>query len=157
MFRTMGSLIFVWLVANALGGCAPDRLTSTADRRLRPFRTDPPGTTLVHDSFLGTDGTNITAHTAETGQSWTLTGGFTDKVKIQNNTAQLSSGVDNNNWRIAIATDVAADSFELSTDYTRNPTEDPGDYVQLEFLAQSGSNPPQDRVYVVFTRTSSSM
>jgi len=97
--------------------------------------------------------TNITTHTAETGQAWTLSGGFTNKIKIQGNTAQLVSGADGNNWRMAIATDVIDDSFDLSTDYKRGSVDAPGEYVQLEFLAQSGANPPQDRVYVAFTRT----
>ena len=110
-------------------------------------------TTLVNDSFTDTEGTNITTHTAETGQAWTLSGGFTNKIKIQGNTAQLVSGADGNNWRMAIATDVIDDSFDLSTDYKRGSVDAPGEYVQLEFLAQSGANPPQDRVYVAFTRT----
>ena len=113
-------------------------------------------TYLVVDSFVGTNGTNIIAHTANTGQSWSLSGGFTDRIKIENNTAQLASGADANNWRMAITTDVADDTFDIWTDYTRGSQDVNGDYGQLEFLAKSGANPPTDRVYVAFTRASPS-
>lgn len=111
-------------------------------------------TYVVVDSFTGTDGTNIVSHVGNTGQSWSLSGGWTDKIKIQNNAAQLASGADNNNWRMAITTDVADDTFDIWTDYTRGSQNVLGDYAHLEFLAQSGANPPTDRVYVQLSRES---
>jgi hypothetical protein len=107
---------------------------------------------VVIDSFTGVDGTNIVSHTANTGQSWSLSGGWTNKIKIQGNTAQLASGFDSNNWRMAITTDVADDTFDIFTDYTRGSQDVLGDYAQLEFLAKSGANPPTDRVYVSISR-----
>jgi hypothetical protein len=147
------------LVACALGACfsacAPDNVTSVVSGYERTrFLLTPSGSTLVQDTFTDPDGTNIVSHVAETGQSWTLDGGFTNKIKIEGNTAQLASGADGNNWRIAIASDVADDHFEISTDYTRGSLDVNGDYAQLEFLAGSGSNPPADRVYVALTRAS---
>ncbi|HXE82840.1 MAG TPA: S8 family serine peptidase [Gemmatimonadales bacterium] len=106
------------------------------------------------DSFAGTNGTNIISHTANTGQSWSLNGGFTNKIQIQTNTAQLASGADNNNWRMAITTDAVDDTFDIWADYTRGSQNVVGDYAHLEFLAKSGSNPPTDRVYVSLSRQS---
>lgn len=122
----------------------------------RPFLSGGSGSYnyVVIDSFTGADGTNIVSHTANTGQSWSLNGGFTNKIKIQGNTAQLASGADNNNWRMAITTDVVDDSFDIWADYTRGSQNIVGDYAHLEFLAKSGSNPPTDRVYVSLSRQS---
>ncbi|HTI04103.1 MAG TPA: S8 family serine peptidase [Gemmatimonadales bacterium] len=150
----------VGAVAGVLSNCGRDNLPTAAD----PQR--PPGPFLsgggsynyiVIDSFAGTNGTNIISHTANTGQSWSLSGGWTDKIKIESNTAQLASGADANNWRMAITTDVVDDSFDIWTDYKRGSQNVLGDYAQLEFLAKSGANPPTDRVYVSFTRASASL
>jgi len=140
----------LWTVAILVLACQSDRVTSSPDDVGRPMLLAGADTTLVYDTFTGTDGTDVISHVAETGQSWTAGIGA---IKIQNNTARLSTGVDNNNHRMAITTDVADDSFDLSTDYTRGAADVGGDYAQLEFLAQSGTNPPQDRVYIAFTRT----
>ena len=134
---------------NAVGPTVPDP-------KGRPMLSGGGGSYsyVVIDSFAGTNGTNIISHTANTGQAWSLSGGFTDRIKIENNTAQLASGADNNNWRMAITTDVVDDTFDIWTDYARGSQDVPGDYAQLEFLAKSGANPPTDRVYVAFTRSS---
>ncbi len=118
------------------------------------FTVKPLPTLLLFDSFTGVDGTNIISHTAETGQGYSIPGGFTDKIKIQSNTARLTSGDDLANWRMAVTSNVADDQFDIWADYKRGSVDVLGDYGQLEFLAQSGANPPQDRVYVALTRES---
>jgi hypothetical protein len=120
------------------------------------FTVKPLPTVLFLDTFTDADGTNIVAHTAETGQGYSLSGGYTDKIKIQSNTARLASGNDLGNWRMAVTSNIADDLFDIWADYKRGSADVLGDYGQLEFLAQSGANPPQDRVYIALTRESSS-
>jgi hypothetical protein len=146
----------------SLVGCRPETATNPILEPHKKHVNEPEiavlmtGTVVVEDSFTDTDGTNIVSHTAQTGQAWTLSGGWTNKITIQSNTARLSSGFDVANWRMAISTDVADDEFEIWTDYKRGSSDVLGDYARLEFLAGSGANPPRDRVYVGLERQTSS-